>query len=454
METLYAGTSRIEITPPLSVPYLGYVPRQAYFEGVHDPLHARALVVSDGRKEVAVIAVDAIGFSDRILGPGRSFRAEFLRAVEARTGIGPEQVMLAASHAHSTPETLDITPLYEVEGAVAWLEQLCKQLAEVTAEAQEKMQPARVKWGKGCARGIAVNRRQLLRDGRLYQPSMGTPSSPIVRPGEVDEEVGMLLFEFEDGAYSVLCNFTCHPVSVQVQPLVSADYPGAACRLVEETAPGCRHCLFTQGAAGDVNPVGGGQRRDFGEAARYGQILGGELLKLAARLRAPGTGELPPVVDAAVEEVGLSVRDLPDPEPYRQAAARARAEADRAEREEERFSRLNQARAAEEALRVIGMGSDPVQSLVQVVRIGEVGLVGCPGELFVSLGREIKQQAAAPGVMVVGYANDYVGYLSTPIAFEEGGYETALGPWCRIGPEGGRRVVDAGLRLVLRLWRE
>ena len=45
---LTAGAARVEITPPLSIPYLGYAPRQAFFHGVHDPLFARAVVVNSG----------------------------------------------------------------------------------------------------------------------------------------------------------------------------------------------------------------------------------------------------------------------------------------------------------------------------------------------------------------------------------------------------------------------
>jgi len=453
-ETLRAGTAKIEITPPLTIPHLGYVPRQAFFEGVHDPLHARALVVDDGRRLAAVVAADAIGFSSGIMGEGRHFRREVGRAVEERTGIGSEAMLLAASHAHSTPETLDITPLFEVGGAVEWLEVLCGQLAAAVAEAKEGMQPAWLKIGRGRAEGIAANRRQVLQDGSFWQPSSGKPARPVARTGQVDEEVGAVLVEFEDGTYSVPTNFACHPVSVQVQPLVSADYPGVACRLVETAASGCRHCLFTQGADGDINPLRGGQRKDFGDVERYGQILGGEILKVAAQLRAPKAAAAEPIVDTAIETVLLPVRDLPDPEAYQQAAAEARDGAEKAESEEERSALLNQARVAEEALRTIEMGDEPIRTGVQVVRLGDAALVGCPGELFAALGLELKRQAVAPHAFVVGYANDYVGYLSTPAAFEEGGYETSLGPWCRVGPEGGRMIVDAGLRLTRRLWME
>ena len=452
--SLRAGTAKVDITPPMSIPYLGYVPRQAYFDGVHDPLHARALVVEDGSRQIAVVTADAIGFSDRILGPGRSFRAQFHRAVTDRTEIPPEAVMLAASHAHSTPETLDITPLHEVDGAVAWAEGLCTQLADAVGEAQANAQPARMKRGDGEARGIAVNRRQVLADGRFWQPAMGPAPCPVVRTGVLDETVGIVLLEFEDGTCSVLANFACHAVSVQVQPLVCADYPGVACGLVEEVIPQVRHCLFAQGACGNINPVGGGGNKSFEDVSRYGHILGGEIIEVVEQLRADDLPDMAPVIGAVQEPLALPVREMPDAAPYQRDADEARSALATADSDEKRFETANRVRAAEESLRTIEMGSGQLETVIQVMRLGDVALAGCPGELFAELGLEIKQQSVAAQTLVVGYANDYAGYLSTPTAFEEGGYETSLGPWCRVGPAGGRLVVDAALRLTRQLWME
>lgn len=452
MNTLRAGTAAVDITPPPTIPYLGYAPRQALFEGVHDRLQARALVLDDGDGAVCLVAADAIGFADGILGPGRSFRATFQRAVAEATDLPPEHVMLAASHAHSTPETLDITPLYEVPGAIQWAEELCRALAGAAAQARRALRPVRLKGAQGMATGIATNRRQLLADGSLWQPSHGPPSAPRVRAGRVDESVGVLLLEFDDGTCSAVVNFTCHPVSVQVNPLVSADYPGAACALAEAAIPELGHCLFTQGADGDVNPLRGGGRRDFGDVARYGRILGGEIVKVVEQLRAPETEPMAPVIGAALEELDLPVRPLPPVAPLEREREKARAAVEGARTEEERFGAANRQRVCEERLRTISKGPGPIRTEVQVLRIGDMALAGCPGELFVDLGLDIKARSPALHTMIVGYANDYVGYLSTPSDFEEGGYETTFGAWSRVAAEGGRLVVDASLRLLRRLW--
>jgi len=83
---LAAGAAKVDITPPLTVPELGfYRARHTFFEGVHDPLYARALVVGDGEDRVALVSTDSIGFSRAlpcplcvVLGRGRlAKRAEW-----------------------------------------------------------------------------------------------------------------------------------------------------------------------------------------------------------------------------------------------------------------------------------------------------------------------------------------------------------------------------------------
>jgi hypothetical protein len=42
---LRAGFGKVDVTPPLAIPYLSFYPRQTPFEGVHDRLYARAMAV-------------------------------------------------------------------------------------------------------------------------------------------------------------------------------------------------------------------------------------------------------------------------------------------------------------------------------------------------------------------------------------------------------------------------
>ena len=82
---LRAGTAKIDITAPFTVPYLGYVPRQAYFEGVHDRLHARALYLERDGQAAAIVSLDMIGVSKNL--PGGDLRRRVLERVGGRLNL-------------------------------------------------------------------------------------------------------------------------------------------------------------------------------------------------------------------------------------------------------------------------------------------------------------------------------------------------------------------------------
>src|SRR5207247_9358412 len=124
------------------------------------------------------------------------------------------------------------------------------------AMADRAREPARLK--RACTRveGVTHCRRIIDRSGVIHQYSKRPPDAEVASWGVTDRELVVLLFERPDGRPAiVLTHFACHPVTVQVQPLVSADFPGVLTTLVERAAPGCEQCLFLQGAAGRINTL-------------------------------------------------------------------------------------------------------------------------------------------------------------------------------------------------------
>jgi hypothetical protein len=92
---------------------------------------------------------------------------------------------------------------------------------------------------------------------------------------------------------------------------------------------------------------------------------------------------------------------------------------------------------------------------VQVLRINDTVLVSMPGEAFVEGQLTIKKHSRFSNTVVVGLANDRLGYLPTRAAFSEGGYEVVDRMMPLYVTEGalGTLCVTA-LDLVDRLWRE
>jgi len=284
-EAFSVGVARVDVTPPLTIPHLAIAPRHGFFKGVHDPLFAKAIVVGDGERRVALVTVDSIGIARRVAGLERDFIAEVRWCAHEQCGIGPEDIMLCATHAHSTPDLGGFRSLAQHPGAMAWLDALRDQLASVIAMADRATGPARLKVGRGTVAGLGAGRRLRGTDGRLYYWRDRPPNDEIADWGISDDEVVVLSFERLDGApAAVLFHFMCHPTTVQVNPLVSADFPGVAAALIEQVT-GCEGAMFIQGACGATVPVR--LTTDFDDVDRYGQMLAGEVIKQVARMSAP-----------------------------------------------------------------------------------------------------------------------------------------------------------------------
>lgn len=444
-EHLSVGSAAVDITPPLTIPYLGYVPRHAYFQGVHDPLYAKALVADDGERRVAIVVADSIGFARGIMGPDRDFIAEVRERIRGRCGIPPDHTMIAATHAHSTPETAGIRRLTDHPGAAEWLEVLGDQMASAVAMADRNRVPTRVKGAVGSAEGIGWSRRIVGKNGGIHQWINRPADDRIADWGAVDHEVVVVFFERLDGGPSTVCvHFACHPVTVQVQPLVSADFPGAAMTFVERSGVGAACCLYLQGASGSINPVR--STTDFADVERYGRTLAGEVIKQLGVLSAPDHPVAPNGVRAASKTVLVPSRELPSPGEIEAEHRRCEDAARDAATEEERMRRARNLLQVTERLERVRRGDAPVQAEVQAIRIGDTILVGIPGEPFAELGLALKERV--PRALCVGYANDWLGYIAPPDAFEQGGYEVSLGTWAIVGPDAFGGILETAQELV------
>lgn len=441
------GCARVDVTPPLDVPYLGFQPRQAIFRGVHDPLHARAAVFRTDETATCILSVDAIGIDNRMLGPGRSFVGELRERIASRSSIPGANVLLASTHAHSTPETLGISRAWELDAMRSWIETFLDRLVAAALGADAAAVPCTLKAGSGTLLGVGYNRRPAARK---------LPPCEQAARGLLDPELSVLVCEDSSGAARcVVLHYACHAVTVQVQPLVSADYPGVACRLVEEQVPGRPTCLFLQGAAGNVNPVRD-DTRDFRDVELHGLAVGGEALAVLSRLMGDaGCAFREPRIRVRATEVLLPPRTLPPRAEVERRVAAARDLLAREERDGDDAALLSAAaslRGALEALDLLERFSSPQPAELQVVRVGDLAIAASPGELFAEWGLSIKRASPAPYTFVTELANGWVGYLMSPGSFEEGGYESGLGTWTQTNEEGARLVAEGLGSLIGEVW--
>ena len=100
---LRAGLSKIDITPEHPVKMGGYERRKDLSQGVHDPLGARALVIENEGRRVALVSLDNLGFYNDTAEPLR-------QAILDACRLKPEELFLCAIHTHSAP-ILTLDPL-------------------------------------------------------------------------------------------------------------------------------------------------------------------------------------------------------------------------------------------------------------------------------------------------------------------------------------------------------
>ena len=92
--------------------------------------------------------------------------------------------------------------------------------------------------------------------------------------------------------------------------------------------------------------------------------------------------------------------------------------------------------------RRVDMARRELATAMTIVTVGNLAIVGIPGELFVELGLAIKANPHFAQTFVAGYCNDLIGYIPTRAAYPEGGYEVDT---ARIAAGSGETIVDTAL---------
>ncbi|MCK4590799.1 MAG: neutral/alkaline non-lysosomal ceramidase N-terminal domain-containing protein [Candidatus Latescibacteria bacterium] len=392
-----AGVAKVNITPPVGAELSGYVGRQQPSVGIHDELYASALVLDDGHQRAAIVACDLVGLTRDSVETVRGL-------ISQNTEMPGANVMVCCTHTHSGPATLRLRNCGKIDET--WMSVLYQQLAGAVIWAEKNLKEVRAGFGQGTV-VVGINRRA---------------ASIQNKDAIVDSTLGVLKIEdLNENPVAALLNYPCHGVVLSHENrLVSADFPGAAVRFVERNLPGNPITLYTNGACGDINPYL--QGNSFKQVERIGTIVGAESVKIIA------CTETTPNLDLAVASRNI---ELP-----LQKMTKEQIEAQFQHYSHQYYSegldwpyinrKIYEAMEqwAQETIELLEAGTLPntVSTEVQVIRIGELYLVAVPGEAFCQIGLAIKKRS--PGrTLVIGYANDVVGYIPTKETFTEGGYE-------------------------------
>ncbi|NLM77066.1 MAG: hypothetical protein GX173_03155, partial [Ruminococcaceae bacterium] len=89
---------------------------------------------------------------------------------------------------------------------------------------------------------------------------------------------------------------------------------------------------------------------------------------------------------------------------------------------------------------------------LKALRIGDLGLVTNPAELFCDFGLTIKEQSPLRFTMVSELTNGCCGYVPTQQAFSEGGYEVRKNNlYSYLAHDAGDRIARASVDLLKKV---
>jgi len=420
---LLAAAVETDITPPVGADFDGYSAREGTSLGVHDPLLAQLLLLKSGADQVVLISMD-------LLGVELDFTQRVRLGIQQAIGVPAHCTVVACSHTHSgaagfLPALAGIRRSEdpELQSIVA------RKLVGAAIWARGRLQPVRLGVGKGAVEGIGRNRNN--------------PES-----GPVDDEVIVLRVDDKAGTpLAVLMNYGCHPTVMGYQNLLfSADYPGAARATLRRIYPETIF-MYTNGASGDVSTRFTRREQTFAEVERMGRILAGEVLKVIQSIVIQESVDL----GAHVEPMELKFRSFPAAEEAKRKMERLQTKleelkaAGASHGEIRRATTQVEGATAQVLLAKEFAGRTHSNSQVQVLRIGDLALVGLPGEPFTRTVLEIKSLSKHPCTAVVSHSNDEQGYFPDAASVAEGTYEALISPY---GADVAEGVRDVALQLL------
>lgn len=457
---------------------LGYGKSDQIAEGLHLRLRARAFVLVDGDQRLLLVVNDLGMVFD-------SVHREVLARLRVRFGgiYTADNVVLTATHTHGGCGGFSHHNLYILGGYhPANYEAVVAGMVEAVALAHADVAPATLRLAHGTLTDASINRSPT-------SFARNPESERSFFPDGVDPQTTVLAVEREGELVGYLNLFGTHGTSMTNQNrLVSGDNKGYAAHHAERVVAGGDHlsgrvpvvAAFAQTNAGDMSPnldraPGCGPTGD--EVANTA-IIGRRQHDAAAALAARGGEDGARVVTGPIDvrRTVIDLSDFPvasrytdDGWPHRTTGPAAGAAGFAGTDEGRGFRGFRQgvdqnpvwSMLADKLLYRLdppGRGAQRPKAVVvpatrlnagilklvqervpvSLVRIGPLYLIAIPGEVTIVAGLRLRRAvaevvgAAVEDVLVLGYANAYVHYVTTPEEYDEQRYEggsTLYGRW-------------------------
>jgi hypothetical protein len=445
-DSLRAGAATSNITPSLDSMIIGgFVPFPS--SGVHDELHARCLVLDDGKTKLALVVCD-------LLGAHRSVSLEARRLIEEATGIPPSNVAISCTHTHSAASALGNDRFNSEQTLDDYQRFVARRISDGVRRAINALRPAQIAFGTVDAPEHVFNRRWFLSGGTMPLNPFGkldkvkmnpTPGRPnLVEPaGPTDPTISFIALREPGGKpISVYSAYSLHYVGGVGNGDISSDYYGMYCEALAKLQNTADNdppfvALMANGTSGDVNNNNFLHPRPatppYVQMRKVAEDVAGKVNGAIAKAEWQDHASL----DARYRELELAWRTI-DPDLMNWAKEKQSAPG---------VSKTDISKIYADRVLTLAESKNPARIPLQVLRIGDTCIGTFPCETFAEIGLDFKKRSPFAHSFMVELNHGYFGYLPTPRHFELGGYETWPGTNL-LEPQASVKMLDALLQMA------
>jgi hypothetical protein len=424
-----AGAAVSNITPPLDEPVVGgwNSPPATH---VHDELYAKCLVLDDSKTKLVFVVCDNLGISREVYDAAK-------RIIHQKTGIPPENMMMCATHTHSSISARGANRFRNNKKLSDYQQFLVMRIADGVRRAVNNLEPARIGFGCALEPTQVFNRRYFMKPGVpvpnpfdgedkvVMNPGRGNPNI-LKAAGPTDPQISFLSVKSLDNRPIVLlANYSLHYVGPGKRGVISADYFGVFSDRIQQLLSADRSDppfvgILTNGTSGDINNIdwlNKSQKRfaPYEKMQQVANLVAKAVYEAHNKIKFRDWAKL----DAMQNELALSIRKPTDKQiSYAKKILEKTDDTKPYHKHEKVYAR-----------RTLQMQDMPaeVSVVLQTFRIGDLGICAIPFEVLVEIGLEMKAKSPFGQTFTISHANGTYGYLPTVAQHKLGGYETWLG---------------------------
>jgi hypothetical protein len=425
---LQVGFAEADITPQLGDKpvYMAGFGQNRKATAIHDPLKARVVVLKHGERKVALVSVDVVGL----------FHASAERVRESLPGFS--YVLLSSTHNHEGPDTLGLWGPNPFKSGLDpdYLKQLEAKVVQAVKDADQSAVAATARIG-------TANAPELLHDGR----------EPYIKHDE------LIVLEFtgvkSQQRAGLVVQWNCHPETLDSKNTeISSDFVGYTVKELQEK----QRCpvVYLTGTVGGlltslhvpIQDADGKALADgtFAKTERFGRLVGQAAAKALEKAKPLSLGP----IQVRSKEVYLPLENKSYVLGWQLGVLQRQA-----------YLWTGDATKAEPAPAKEFKQPLCIRTEVAWLRLGELDIAAIPGEIYPELVLDkvqnpadpnadfadapiepaIYKQLAGPHRMIIGLANDEIGYILPKRQWDEkapfcyGRQKAQYGEGNSVGPE-------------------